>query len=71
MRLLAILMVVIQFSFAFHAVKSGKGAMWVTIIIVFPVVGCLAYYFMEIFPGTREERKVRRHIHDIAKALNP
>jgi hypothetical protein len=71
MRILAILLLVIQFSFAFHAVKSGKGAMWVTIIIMLPVVGCLAYYFMEVFPGTREERQVRRHIHDIAKALNP
>jgi hypothetical protein len=71
MRILGILMVVIQFSFAFHAVKSGKGAMWVSIIILFPVVGCLAYYFMEVFPGTREERKVRKHVHDIAKALNP
>jgi hypothetical protein len=70
-RALAILLGIIQFSFAFHAVKTGRGAMWVTIIIVFPVVGCLAYYFMEIFPGTREERTVRRHVHDIAKALNP
>jgi hypothetical protein len=33
-RVLAILMGIIQFSFAFHAVKTGKGAMWVTIIIV-------------------------------------
>jgi hypothetical protein len=70
-RALAILMAIIQFSFAFHAVKSGKGAMWVTIILIFPVAGCVAYYFLEVFPGTREERKVRRHIHDIAKALNP
>jgi hypothetical protein len=70
-RALAILLAIIQFSFAFHAMKTGRGAMWVTIIIVFPVVGCIAYYFMEVFPGTREERTVRRHIHDIAKALNP
>ncbi len=70
-RILAVLMAIIQFSFAFHAVKSGKGAMWVTVILVFPVIGCLAYYFMEVFPGTREERAVRRHVHDIAKALNP
>ncbi len=70
-RALAILLAIIQFSFAFHAMKTGRGAMWVTIIIVFPVVGCLAYYFMEVFPGTREQRNVRRHIHDIAKALNP
>ena len=70
-RLLAILTAIIQFSFAFHAMKTGRGAMWVTIILVFPVVGCLAYYFMEVFPHTREERALRRRIHDIAKALNP
>jgi hypothetical protein len=62
---------VIQFSFAFHAMKTGRGGMWVTIIIVFPVVGCIAYYFMEVFPGTREQRAVRKHVRDIAKALNP
>lgn len=71
MRLLYVLLGIIQFSFAFHAVKTGRGGMWVTIIIVFPVVGCLAYYFMEIFPRSREERALRRHVRDIAKALNP
>ena len=59
MRILAVLMAVIPFSFAFHAVKTGRGAMWVTFILVFPVVGCIAYYFMEVFPGTREQRAER------------
>ena len=45
MRVLYVFLAIIQFSFAFHAVKTGRGAMWVTLIIVFPVVGCLAYYF--------------------------
>ena len=71
MRVLYVLMAVIQFSFAFHAVKTGRGAMWVTLIIVFPLVGCLAYYFVEIFPQSREHRAVRKHVRDIAKALNP
>jgi hypothetical protein len=31
-RALAILVAVIQFSFAYHAMKTGRGAMWVTII---------------------------------------
>jgi hypothetical protein len=70
-RVLFILLAVIQFSFAYHAMKTGRGAMWITIIMVFPVVGCLAYYFLEVFPGTREETVLRRHIHDIARALNP
>jgi hypothetical protein len=71
MRVLYVLLALIQFSFAFHAMKTGRGAMWVTIIIVFPVVGCLAYYFMEVFPHSREERAVRKHVRDIAKAMNP
>ncbi|HUQ29724.1 MAG TPA: tetratricopeptide repeat protein [Usitatibacter sp.] len=71
MRILYVLMGIIQFSFAFHAVKTGRGAMWVTIILVFPVLGCLAYYFFEVFPRSREERSLRRHVRDIAKALNP
>ena len=71
MRFLYVLLAIIQFSFAFHAMKTGRGAMWITIIMVFPVVGCLAYYFMEVFPNTREQRALRRHVSDIAKALNP
>ena len=71
MRILYVLLAVIQFSFAFHAMKTGRGAMWITIIMVFPVVGCLAYYFLEVFPHSREERAVRKHVRDIAKALNP
>ena len=71
MRLLFVLMGIIQLSFAVHAVKTGRGCMWVTIIMVFPVVGCLAYYFLEVFPRSREEQALRRQVRDIARALHP
>jgi hypothetical protein len=71
MRLIAVLLAVIQFSFAFHAMKTGRGARWVMIIVLAPVVGCLAYYFIEVFPNSREDRQLRRRIHDIARTLNP
>ena len=71
MRALYVLMAVIQFSFAFHAVKTGRGAMWVTLIIVFPVIGCLAYYFLEVFPNSREERNLRRKMREFAKTMSP
>ena len=71
LRALAILTAIIQFSFAFHALKTGREQKWIWIIILAPVVGCLAYYFMEIFPHSREERVLRKRIHDIARALNP
>jgi hypothetical protein len=70
-RVLFILTAIIQFSFAFHALKTGRDQKWIWIIILAPVVGCLAYYFMEVFPHSREERQLRKRIHDIAKSLNP
>ena len=71
MRIAAILLAVIQFSFAFHALRTGRGPRWIMIIILAPVIGCLAYYFIEVFPNSREDRQLRRTIHDIAKSLNP
>ena len=71
MRFLYILVGIIQFSFAFHAMKTGRGAKWIMVIILAPVIGCLLYYFMEVYPNSREDRAVRKHVRDVAKALNP
>src|SRR5947209_11769799 len=71
MRLAAILLAVIQFSFAFHALRTGRGPKWIMIIVLAPVIGCIAYYFIEVFPHSREERQLRRAIRDIARTLNP
>lgn len=70
-RFLAPLVVIIQLTFAFHALKTGREQKWLWFIMFFPVVGCLAYYFFEVFPDSREERQLRAGIRDIAKALNP
>jgi hypothetical protein len=70
-RLLFVLVAVIQFSFAFHALKTGRGAKWMLIIFMAPVIGCVLYYFLEVFPNSREERTLHRRIRDVARALNP
>ncbi len=71
LRYLTPLILIIQITFAIHAFKNGKDQKWIWIIMFAPVVGCLAYYFMEVFAGSRDELKVRQGIRDIAKALNP
>ena len=70
-RVLYILLAVIQFAVALHAVKTGRGALWVTLIIVFPVAGCLAYYFLEVFPDSREERALRKRMRAFVKSMTP
>ena len=71
MRILAGLLVVIQFCFAFHVFKTGRPYWWMFVIMGFPAMGCLIYYFVEVFPGSREHRRANRVARDVARALNP
>jgi hypothetical protein len=39
--------------------------------MAFPVMGCVIYYFVEVFPGSREHRSAHKTARKIAKALRP
>ncbi len=71
MPLLGLLIVVIQFSFAFHALKTGRPYWWLFVIMGFPVMGCLIYYFVEVFPGSKEERKAHKTARSLIRKLQP
>jgi hypothetical protein len=71
MPILAGLIFLIQFSFAFHAIKSGRPYWWLFIIMGFPVMGCLIYYFVEVFPGSREHRSAHKAARRLVKKLQP
>jgi len=71
MPLLGGLVLLIQFSFAFHALKTGRPNWWIFIIMGFPVMGCLIYYFVEVFPGSREHRKAHQTARKLVRALQP
>jgi hypothetical protein len=70
MPLLGVIVLVIQVSFAYHALKSGRPYWWLFVIMGFPVMGCLLYYFIEVFPGTRGSRKVENSVRTMAKAFD-
>jgi hypothetical protein len=75
MPLLIGLTVVIQICFVVHALRTGRPTYWVFIIMAAPVIGCVAYYFVEVFPTTRgsarAERAVNSAIRNIGKAVDP
>jgi len=68
---LIILTFIIQCCFIYHVFKTGRPAWWAYVILGAPVVGCIAYYFVEVFPGSREHLAANRATRDIARALNP
>jgi len=71
MPLLAALSFGIQLFFIVHAYRSGAPRYWIFVIFAFPVAGCLAYYFFEVFPKSREARSARSAVRGIVKALDP
>lgn len=71
MPILGGLVLVIQFCFAYHALKTGRPYWWIFIIMGFPVMGCVIYYFVEVFPGSREERRAARAARSISRLLQP
>lgn len=74
MPLLAGIVIAIQLFFVVHALRTGRPTYWVFIILAAPVLGCVAYYLVEVFPSTREsakaERAINRAIGGIGKAVD-
>lgn len=71
MPLALALNVFIQLCFVVHAYRSGAPRYWVFVILAFPVAGCLAYYFLEVFPRSREAITVRRAARNLARSFDP
>jgi hypothetical protein len=71
MPVLGGIVLLIQLCFAYHALKTGRGYWWLFVIMAFPVMGCLLYYFIEVFPTSRESRSAQRAARAIARALDP
>jgi hypothetical protein len=75
MPILVGLTVIIQACFAYHALKTGRPYWWIFLIMGMPVMGCLLYFFIEVFPNTREsakaERAIGQAIRNVGKAMDP
>ena len=65
------LVLAIQLCFAYHALKTGRAYWWLFVIMGFPVMGCVLYYFVEVFPTSRESRSAEKAVRAIAKAFDP
>ena len=60
MPALIALTAVIQAFFVLHVFRTRRPYWWAVIITATPVVGCVAYYLIEIFPRSRELRTAQR-----------
>jgi hypothetical protein len=65
------LIILLQVSVIFHAMKTKRSYYWIFIIMAFPILGCLIYFAIEILPGSKQERHLKKFGKDIVKAMNP
>jgi len=71
MPILGAVVLLIQLCFAYHALRSGRAYWWLFVIMGFPVLGCLLYYFVEVFPNTRESVKAEKAVRALVKSFDP
>jgi hypothetical protein len=61
----------LQIACAVHCVRNGRNGMWLMVILVFPVLGCLAYAWFEILPHYAGRREVRVAKAAASRKLDP
>ncbi|MCP4687920.1 MAG: tetratricopeptide repeat protein, partial [Desulfobacterales bacterium] len=71
MPILGVLSLIIQVFFAVHAIRTGRDRYWIFIIIIFPGIGCLIYFFSEYLPDLRQGPGLKKAQNGIVNIVNP
>ena len=61
----------LQVLFGIHAVKTGRPFVWILVIILFSVLGCLGYVIIELIPEWLASPGGQRFKKAIGKAIDP
>ena len=71
MPALAALVFGLQLLCVAHVMRTGRRCQWLFIILALPLVGCLAYFFLEILPDLQHSRAARQAVRDIGAVIDP
>ena len=71
MPIMAGIIILLQLTVVYHAFRNRRPYYWIFVIMAFPIMGALIYFLVEILPGSRSERGLKKIGNDIVKAINP
>ena len=66
-----ILSAILQIACIVHAVRTGRVQYWPIIILIGSLLGCLAYFLVEILPELRNSRTAKRVVANVARTIDP
>lgn len=65
------LSIIIQAICIIHALKNGKDRIWIYVIFIGSIAGCLAYFFIEMLPDLSRSSAFKSTTRKISKTLDP
>lgn len=66
-----VLSILLQVFCLVHALRTGRDRIWVYVIIIGSLIGCLAYLVVELLPAMASTRGAQRARKAVAKSLDP
>src|SRR5262252_7576227 len=71
MALLGILDIVVAVFFAVHALRTGRNMIWLLVLLMFPFLGSLIYFFVEFLPELRHSSTARKSARAVKAIVDP
>jgi hypothetical protein len=68
---IALLTIALQVIAVVHLFRTGRSMIWLMIIIFLPVVGCLAYFIIEVLPSFNQNPAARKALSRARHAIDP
>lgn len=65
---LLVLSILVQLALVVHVFKTGRNTTWVFILLIFPLIGTLAYFIVELLPelmGSRTGHRARKKLSTV------
>ncbi len=66
-----LLTIALQVVCVVHLFRTGRNMTWLFLIILVPMVGCLAYFFIEIMPSLGQNPAARKALQRAKHAIDP
>jgi hypothetical protein len=71
MPILGILDIAIAVFFAVHALRTGRNMVWLFVLLMFPFLGSLVYFFAEFLPEMRHSGVARKSVRVVNRLVDP
>ena len=63
--------IALQAALVIHAIKTGRDRYWIYILLIFPLIGGIAYFVVELLPELAGSRRVRRARKQVTSVIDP